>query len=108
MMTRKEIIKDLEYLVSGKCTDTSYSNHADAIRAAIDLLKNEKVWIVSWYDTSWMDDEPAEPTVTPFNNEKAAKKYFEYEQGRSHTALCIDDCDVFTTFKIKGSCIDFK
>ena len=50
------------------------------------------VWIVSWYNRGEM------PVVTPFNNEDAAKRYYDYELNNNHEKVDLDKCEVYSTF----------
>lgn len=59
----------------------------------IKLKEREKtVWIVSWYNRGEM------PVVTPFNNEDAAKRYYDYELNNNHEKVDLDKCEVYSTF----------
>lgn len=58
---------------------------------------NNKIWVVTYYDIEY---DRREPTVTCFNNQENAMKYYDYILGE-HDVVTIDKCEVYTEFKIK-------
>ena len=58
---------------------------------------NDKIWVVTYYDIAYGERQR---TVTCFNNKENAMKYYEYILGR-HDVISIDECEVYTEFKIK-------
>ena len=52
---------------------------------------NEEVWIVTYWDKG------EEPTVTPFFNEEAANKAYNYFKSE-HEGCCIDKCKIYNSF----------
>lgn len=57
---------------------------------------NDKIWVVTYYDIAY---DEREPTVTCFNNQENAMKYYGYILGE-HDVVDIDECEVYTEFKI--------
>lgn len=58
---------------------------------------NNKIWVVTYYDVAYGKQEP---TVTCFNNRENAMKYYDYIL-REHYVVSIDECEVYTEFRIK-------
>ena len=59
---------------------------------------NNKVWVVTYYDIAYGEREP---TVTCFNDKENAIKYYDYILGEQHYMVSIDECEVYTEFRIK-------
>ena len=57
---------------------------------------NNKIWVVTYYDIAYGEREP---TVTCFNNQENAMKYYDYILG-GHDVVSIDECEVYTEFKV--------
>lgn len=55
---------------------------------------NNKIWVVTYYNIG-----ETEPTATCFNNKENAMKYYEYISGE-HDVVSIDECEVYTEFKV--------
>ena len=55
----------------------------------------DKVWVVSWCDDGQV------PTVTVFNNKKAADALLMNNIDK-YDHICIDQCEVYSKFKIDG------
>ena len=51
------------------------------------------VWIVTYWDKG------DEPVVTPFDNQEAATKCYEYFK-TIHDGCCLDECTIFHKFNI--------
>ena len=60
---------------------------------------NDKVWVVTYYDIEY---DRREPTVTCFNNQENAMKYYDCILGE-HDVVNIDECEVYHKFKVWGS-----
>lgn len=60
---------------------------------------NNKIWVVTYYNIAYGEKEP---TVTCFNNKENAMKYYEYILGE-HDVVSIDECEVYTEFKVWDS-----
>ena len=61
---------------------------------------NNKIWVVTYYDIAYGEREP---TVTCFNNKENAVKYYcECVLGK-HDVVSIDECEVYTEFKVWDS-----
>jgi len=56
-------------------------------------MQSNTVWIVTYWDNG------DEPVVSPFNNEDAARKCYEYFK-TCHDGCCIDKCDIFSNFSL--------
>ena len=63
------------------------------------MVKNI-VWIVSYIKEDYIGCKWVnEQIVTPFDNEKAANKMYEYYEGRpGYVNLALDRCEVFNNF----------
>ena len=59
---------------------------------------NDKIWVVTYYDIAYGEREP---TVTCFNDKENAIKYYDYILGEQHYMVSIDECEVYTEFRIK-------
>lgn len=58
---------------------------------------NNKVWVVTYYDIVYGERQP---TVTCFNNQENAMKYYDYILGE-HDVVDIDECEVYTKFRVE-------
>ena len=57
---------------------------------------NDKIWVVTYYDIAY---DEREPTVTCFNNQENAMKYYEYILG-VHDVISINECEIYNEFRI--------
>ena len=61
---------------------------------------NDKIWVVTYYDIAYGEREP---TVTCFNNQENAMKYYEYvydKYNNKYNIASIDECEVYTEFEV--------
>ena len=61
---------------------------------------NNKVWVVTYYDIVYGERQPMNLSVTCFNDKENAIKYYDYILGEQHYMVSIDECEVYTEFKI--------
>jgi hypothetical protein len=63
-------------------------------------MSRNVVWIVSYIKNDYVGGQWVnEQIVTPFNNEEAANKMYEYYEGKpDYVNVALDRCEVFSNF----------